>query len=79
MTNIPPFFQELQAKLKQLAENSPAKDLEKNARALAASMASRLELVPREELNAALAQLEAARVKLDALEARVAALEAKQS
>jgi ubiquinone biosynthesis accessory factor UbiK len=71
------FFTELQQKLKTLAENSPAKDIEKNARAFGASMASRLDLVPREELDAALRQLGAARLKLDELEKRIAALEAK--
>jgi ubiquinone biosynthesis accessory factor UbiK len=76
--NTPNFFQELQDKLRQLAENSPAKDIEKNAKAFAASVASRMDLVPREELDAALRQLDAARQKLDALEARVAALEAQK-
>jgi BMFP domain-containing protein YqiC len=76
MTNTtPPFLKELQDKLKQFAEHSPAKDIEKNAKAMAASMASRLDLVPREELDAALRQLDAARKKLDELEARVVALE----
>jgi ubiquinone biosynthesis accessory factor UbiK len=79
MANTPSFFQELQDKFKQLAENSPAKDIEKNAKALAASVAGKLDLVPREELDAALRQLDAARLKLDALEARVTALEAHSS
>jgi ubiquinone biosynthesis accessory factor UbiK len=47
MANTPSFFQELQDKLKQLAEHSPAKDIEKNAKALAASVAGKLDLVPR--------------------------------
>ena len=72
----PTFFTDLQQKLKALAENSPAKDIEKNARAFGASMASRLDLVPREELDAAMRQLSTARVKLEALEKRVAVLEA---
>lgn len=79
MSTTPPFFQELQDKLKQLAQNSPAKDFEKNAKAMMSSMATRLELVPREELDAALRQLDITRQKLDALEARIASLEAAAS
>lgn len=70
-----PFFTDLQQKLKAFAESSPAKDIEKNARAFGASMATRLDLVPREELDSALRQLEAARIKLDELEKRIASLE----
>jgi BMFP domain-containing protein YqiC len=70
-------FSDLQQRVKTLLENSPAKDVEKNLRALMASAAARLDLVPREELDAALRQLQATRDKLAALEARVAALEAR--
>lgn len=70
------FLNDLQQRLKALAESSPAKDVEKNLKALLGSAATRLDLVPREELDAALRQLQATRDKLAALEARVAKLEA---
>ena len=66
----PKFFEEMSSKLNELVANSPAKDFEKNARALLAQGFSRLDLVTREEYDV-LAQ------RLEKLEARLAALEAK--
>jgi BMFP domain-containing protein YqiC len=71
-------LEQLQQGLQRLSEVGPARDFEKNARALLASAATRLDLVPREEFDAALAQLQAARIKLHALEQRIAALEAQR-
>jgi BMFP domain-containing protein YqiC len=79
MTTTPPLLDEIQQRLKALAESAPAKDLEKNAKAVLASVASRMDLVPREELDAALAQLREAQAKLAALEARITALEQAHS
>lgn len=67
---------EVSARISELIAASPAKDIEKNARALLASTFARLDLVTREEFNLQVAILARAREKLSDLEARVAALEA---
>ena len=65
------FFEEMSSKLNEVVANSPAKDFEKNARALLAQGFAKLDLVTREEYEV-LAQ------RLDKLEGRIAALEAKK-
>lgn len=60
----------------QAAADSPARDIEKNARALLGSLFARLDLVTREEFDAQMAVLTQARLRITELEARVAALEA---
>jgi ubiquinone biosynthesis accessory factor UbiK len=65
------FFEEMSSKLNDMVANSPAKDFEKNARALLAQGFSRLDLVTREEYEV-LAQ------RMEKLEARVVELEAKK-
>jgi BMFP domain-containing protein YqiC len=70
------FFADLQNKLGQVLENSPAKDLEKNMKAMLTQGFSRLDLVTREEFDVQAQVLAKTRAKLDALEARVAELEA---
>jgi BMFP domain-containing protein YqiC len=70
-------FEELQARLAELLEASPAKDIQRNAKALLSSAFSRLELVTREEFDIQVKLLGRAMEKLAALEARVAALEAQ--
>jgi len=67
---------ELGERLAAIAAAGPAKDFEKNARALLASAFARLELVTREEYDAQTRVLERARAKLTDLEARLAQLEA---
>lgn len=69
------FFNDLQAKLSQAFENSPAKDLEKNMKAMLTQGFSRLDLVTREEFDVQAQVLAKTRAKLEALEARVAELE----
>jgi BMFP domain-containing protein YqiC len=71
----PRFFEELNARLSELIAASPAKDVEKNLRALLASFFSRLDLVTREEFDIQARVLARTREKLEALEARVAELE----
>jgi hypothetical protein len=70
------FFDDVSSRLSQLAAASPARDIEKNARALLTSAFARLDLVTREEFDIQTAVLARTREKLSALEARVAALEA---
>ncbi len=71
----PRFFDELNARVAALIADSPAKDVEKNLRALLASFFSRLDLVTREEFDVQTGVLARTREKLAALEARVAELE----
>jgi BMFP domain-containing protein YqiC len=72
-------FDDISSKLSELVANSPAKDFEKNARALLAQGFTKLDLVTREEFDAQAELLANTRKKLDELEARVAALDAKQN
>ena len=72
-------FQELSARLSELIANSPARDLEKNARALLSGFFSRLDLVTREEFDVQSDVLRRTREKLEQLEAKVAELENQQA
>ena len=73
----PNLFEELNARLSELIASSPARDLEKNARALLASFFTRLDLVTREEFDVQAELLQRTRAKLEQLEAKVAQLEAQ--
>jgi BMFP domain-containing protein YqiC len=73
----PNFFSEMQAKINQVLENSPAKDIEKNIKALMSQGFAKMDLVTREEFDVQMQVLAKTRAKLDALEIRVAELEAK--
>jgi BMFP domain-containing protein YqiC len=68
---------DLAARLAAMAAANPAKDLERNMRALLASAFARLELVTREEYDVQTQVLARSRDKLAALEARIAELEAR--
>lgn len=72
----PNFFNDLQAKINQAIENSPAKDIEKNVKAMLSQGFSKLDLVTREEFDVQAQVLAKTRAKLEALETRVAELEA---
>lgn len=72
------FFDDLSAKLSELVKNSPARDIEKNARALLMQGFAKLDLVTRDEFDIQAEMLARARQQLTALEARVAALEAQR-
>jgi BMFP domain-containing protein YqiC len=71
------FFSDMQAKINQALENSPAKDIEKNMKAMLSQGFSKLDLVTREEFDVQMQVLAATRTKLEALEARVLELEAQ--
>lgn len=64
-------------RVKEIIEKSPAKDLEKNLKAMVSSAVSRLDLVTREEFEVQTQVLLRTREKLTELEARLAALEAR--
>jgi BMFP domain-containing protein YqiC len=69
------FLDELNKKISELLAASPAKDIEKNMRALLSSAFSKLDLVTREEFDVQKEVLTRTREKLQQLEARVASLE----
>ncbi|MBI4754835.1 MAG: accessory factor UbiK family protein [Betaproteobacteria bacterium] len=71
----PRILDDLSARLSELLATSPARDIEKNARALMGSVFSRLDLVTREEFDVQSELLARTRARLEALEARVAQLE----
>ncbi|MDB5729231.1 MAG: phosphoheptose isomerase [Noviherbaspirillum sp.] len=71
----PNFLNDLQAKFQQAIENSPAKDLEKNMKAMLSQGFSKLDLVTREEFDIQTQVLQKTRAKLELLETRVAELE----
>ena len=73
----PNFFNDLQAKINQALENSPAKDIEKNVKAMMSQGFSKLDLVTREDFEVQSQVLAKTREKLEALEVRVAQLEAQ--
>ncbi len=70
-------FEELSGKINALFAQSPAKDVEKNVRALLASFFARMDLVTREEFEVQARLLARSREQISALEARVAELEAR--
>ena len=74
----PNFFNDMQAKINQALENSPAKDIEKNIKSMLNQGFSKLDLVTREEFDIQAQVLARTREHLTALEARVAALEAQR-
>ncbi|MEC5216019.1 BMFP domain-containing protein YqiC [Actimicrobium sp. GrIS 1.19] len=71
------FFTDMQNKISQAIENSPAKDIEKNVKAMMAQGFTKLDLVTRDEFDIQAQVLEKTRARLEALEAQVAALEAQ--
>ncbi|MFT5535007.1 MAG: BMFP domain-containing protein YqiC [Burkholderiaceae bacterium] len=71
------FFNDMQNKISQAIENSPAKDIEKNVKAMMSQGFSKLDLVTRDEFDIQAQVLEKTRMRLEALEIQVAALEAQ--
>lgn len=70
-------LEDLSARISEFLAASPAKDFEKNVRALLSAAFVRLDLATREELEVQARVLARSREKLSQLEARVAELEAK--
>ena len=71
------FFKDMQSKINQALENSPAKDIEKNMKAMLSQGFSKMDLVTREEFDVQAQVLATTRAKLEALEKRVTELEAQ--
>jgi len=72
----PKMLDEMSKKMSEILAQSPAKDIEKNARALLASLFARLDLITREEFDVQQEVLKRTREKLTEMEKRVAELEA---
>lgn len=71
----PKTLEDIGAKMSALLANSPAKDFEKNAKAVMSGLFAKLDLVTREEFDIQTQVLARTREKLKALETRVDALE----
>lgn len=71
------FFNDLQNKINTVIENSPAKDIERNVKAMMTQGFARLDLVTREEFDIQAQVLAKTRARLELLESRLAELEAK--
>jgi hypothetical protein len=73
----PKVLDDLSSKMSALLAATPARDIEKNAKAMLGSMLGRLDIVTRDEFDVQTQVLARTREKLTALEARVDALEKK--
>lgn len=73
----PKLLDDISAKFSALLAATPARDVERNARAMLSGMLSRLDVVTREEFDVQVEMLARARARIDQLEARVIALEKK--
>ena len=73
------FVDEFTAKLSELAAGSPARDVEKNIRALLSAGLARLDVVTREEFDVQAKLLVRTLEKLARLEARLSELERAQT
>lgn len=71
----PKILEDFGNKMSALLANSPAKDIEKNAKALLGGLFGKLDLVTREEFDIQAQLLARTRERLQVLEARVEALE----
>lgn len=69
-------FEEVSAKVSETIASSPAKDVEKNVKAMLGSAFNRMDLVTREEFDIQQQVLVKTRTKLAELEERLAKLEA---
>ena len=74
----PKLLDEISAKMSALLAATPARDIEKNAKALLSGVLGRLDLVTRDEFDVQTQVLARTREKLTALEARVEAMEKAQ-
>ena len=68
---------ELAARIGKAIENSPAKDIEKNVKAMLQSGLAKLDVVPRSEFDTQAQVLLKTREKLEQLETRLAEIEAR--
>ncbi len=76
MSSAAKFIDEFNARLSALIASSPARDVERNVKALMSGAFARMDLVTREEFDVQAKVLARTREKLADLERRVAELEA---
>ena len=72
-------IQEISDKIRQVVENSPINDIEKNINALLQSAFTKMGLVNREEFDIQTQVLKRTRLKLEALEKKLSDLNSKPS
>jgi BMFP domain-containing protein YqiC len=72
------FFDEINAKISEVIAASPAKDIEKNMKAMMMAMFSKMDLVTRDEFDVQVQVLQKTREKVDALEAKLLQQEAEK-
>lgn len=70
-------FNDLQSRFSEMLRNSPARDLERNVKAMLSQGFSKLDLVTRDEFDTQAQVLARTRLRLEELERRVAELEQK--
>lgn len=75
----PKILEEFGAKMSAILANSPARDIEKNAKAMLSGLLGKLDLVTREEFDIQAQVLARTREKLKELETRIEALEKSRS
>ena len=69
------FFEDLSNKIRDLAQNSPLADLDKNFHALLQGALTKMDLVTKEEFDVQADVLRLTRQKLELLETKIAELE----
>lgn len=79
MVNPGEIFEDMQKRMADLLAQSPAKDFEKNVKAVMAQGFSKLDLITRDEFDTQAEVLARTRARLQELEAKVAELEARAS
>ena len=75
----PKILEDFGNRMSALLANSPARDIEKNAKAMVSGLIGKLDVVTREEFDVQAELLRRTREGLQQLEARVEALEQAQS
>ena len=78
-TKFASFFDDLQARVGKLLDDSPAADVRNNLRALLQQAFEKFDLATREQLDLQTQLLDRAQARIDALEARIAKLETGSS
>jgi BMFP domain-containing protein YqiC len=73
------FLKDAQSKIGELLRQSPAKDIERNVKAVLAQGFSKLDIVSREDFDVQSQVLARTRQRLEELERRIARLEQAQS
>jgi BMFP domain-containing protein YqiC len=79
LMNDPRLLDQIGARISEVLATSPARDVEKNVRALLAAFFDRFDLVTRDDFEAQKRVLERARIRIADLERRLSELEASRA